>query len=317
MYDYTPDAAVDVPAIVKGQYGAGRMEHGDFRWTFNNSIQDENYGVISELKTALQNYKSTLVGFFDGTVIANGGAEQTVDGGDGKGLTDEQQDSYKPSWAGGGGTVSAGLPDPNFCGPEMEEGTGQYDYLWFNAANEAAVKQLIADGMITYTEGGSFNATRELASSDGSTKSKYTGSLQIAKGGSATFRCVRGVQSVSATIFRTGSATGEIQVSEDGVKFTKLADYSAKKGDATINATASATATPSFVRITNGATGSLQITGIKIMYADPATSVEHGIASVKSAADGTVYDLSGRRVKAPRAGGLYIRNGRKVVFGGK
>ena len=48
----------DVKAIVKGQYGAGRLQHGDFKWSFNNSLQDENYGVISELKSALQNYKS-------------------------------------------------------------------------------------------------------------------------------------------------------------------------------------------------------------------------------------------------------------------
>lgn len=64
IYKYTPDNAADVPAVVTGWTGAGRMNKGDFQWTFNNSTEDTNYGVISELKTALQNYKSSLKGHF-------------------------------------------------------------------------------------------------------------------------------------------------------------------------------------------------------------------------------------------------------------
>ena len=270
MYNYTADAAADVPTILKGQYGAGRMQHGDFKWTFNNSAQDENYGVISELKTALQNYKSTLVGFFDGQTIKNGGATTTVNGGDGKGLTEEQQNSYVPSWAGGGGgVVGAGLPDPTFCGAEQTEGKKDYDFLWFNATDKAKVDTAISNGLLTYTDGGSFSATRELKNSDGTVKSQYTGSLQIPQGGSATFKCVNGVSSVAANIFRTGSATGEIQVSKDGSSFTKIGDYSASKGDASISATTSDYKEgPVYVRITNKASGALHITGIKILYPD-------------------------------------------------
>ena len=269
MYDYTPDVANDVPAIVKGQYGAGRMQHGDFTWTFNNSAQDENYGVITALKSALQSYQSTLVGFFSGVTVSNGGATKTVNDGDGKGLTEEQQ-NYTPSWAGGGGgVVGAGLPDPTFCGAETEQGSGVYDYLWFNAADKAKVDQAIADGLLTYSDGTTFNATREMTGTD--TSSKYTGSLNLPKdGGYATFKCVNGVSSVAAAIFRTGGAKGEIQVSTDGSKFTKIADYSETKGDKTISASTSDYATgPVYVRITNTATGGLNITGIKIMAPDP------------------------------------------------
>ena len=84
------DNPADVKAIVKGAYGAGRMQHGDFKWSFKNAAQDENYGVVAELKTALQNYQSTLVGFFGGVTISNGGATATVDGGDGKGGGERQ-----------------------------------------------------------------------------------------------------------------------------------------------------------------------------------------------------------------------------------
>ena len=67
MYEYTPDAAEDVPAIVTGQYGAGRMQHGDFQWTFDNAVDDKSYDVNQPLKNAVSNYKTSLVGIFGST----------------------------------------------------------------------------------------------------------------------------------------------------------------------------------------------------------------------------------------------------------
>ena len=65
IYVYTPAAAAAVPSIVTGYWGAGRLNKGDFRWTFNNAVDDTDYAVIKEMKTALENYKSTLVGWFE------------------------------------------------------------------------------------------------------------------------------------------------------------------------------------------------------------------------------------------------------------
>ena len=64
MYSYTPDSANDIPTIIKGDWGAGRMNHGDFSWTFNNSTEDTNYSIITELKSALSSYATKLVGWF-------------------------------------------------------------------------------------------------------------------------------------------------------------------------------------------------------------------------------------------------------------
>lgn len=64
MYTYTADDANDVPTIVTGQYGAGRMQQGDFHWTFNNSVDDADYNVNTELKNAITNYTSALIGIF-------------------------------------------------------------------------------------------------------------------------------------------------------------------------------------------------------------------------------------------------------------
>lgn len=69
MYAYTPDAAEDVPPIVTAK--AGRVQGGDFKWQFDNSVDDASYDVNQALKNALVNYKPTVIaiggGFTDNT----------------------------------------------------------------------------------------------------------------------------------------------------------------------------------------------------------------------------------------------------------
>ena len=66
IYAYTPDDAEDVPAIVTGYYGAGRMNHGDFEYTFPDNTGDENTDSAydSVLGNKIDSYKSALVGIF-------------------------------------------------------------------------------------------------------------------------------------------------------------------------------------------------------------------------------------------------------------
>ena len=61
FYTYTPTDTQDVPTVVTGWYGAGRCEHGDFQYTFNNATQDTNYDVILDLSNTLEAYSSGLV----------------------------------------------------------------------------------------------------------------------------------------------------------------------------------------------------------------------------------------------------------------
>lgn len=69
MYAYSPDKAEDVPAKVMAN--AGRVQGGDFKWTFDNATADESYSVDEKLKAALVAYKDTIVaigsGFTDST----------------------------------------------------------------------------------------------------------------------------------------------------------------------------------------------------------------------------------------------------------
>ncbi len=53
------DNPADVPSIVTSE--AGRLAGGDFKWTFDNSVDDASYSLNTALKTALNNYKTTLV----------------------------------------------------------------------------------------------------------------------------------------------------------------------------------------------------------------------------------------------------------------
>ena len=67
MYaDYIVASAEDVPAIVTGNLGAGRCQHGDFQWTFD-AKEDENDAVIQALSDAINAYHPTLIGFFGDT----------------------------------------------------------------------------------------------------------------------------------------------------------------------------------------------------------------------------------------------------------
>ena len=304
------DAAADVPTIVRGWLGAGRMNHGDFTWTFLNAAQDENYAVIQSLTQAVQQYQSTLVGFADGTPISNGGATERVDGGDGKGVDPVQNDAYVPSWAGGGGgTVS---PDDQQC----VIGTDA-DYFWFNEANADQVNAYLADGTITLSEGSAFRPTATVESG-GTALSDYVGSLQLAKeSGYATFYCVSGITRIDFYLARTGSMKGAVQASNDGSTFTDLESYTGSKGTKELSVTL---ASPSpYIRLTNTATGSLHVQGLRLYrpaddIVDPGDDEALHTLPADTDLSSVIYDLQGRRLTRPTAPGIYVVGGRRILF---
>ena len=90
MYTYTAAAATDVPALVTGYYGAGRMNHGDFTYTFKDNVgnDDTDSAYDSVLGGLLDDYQSSLVGIFgdeDASTAGDQGGEQG--GGQGGGVT--------------------------------------------------------------------------------------------------------------------------------------------------------------------------------------------------------------------------------------
>ena len=85
MYTYTPDAADEVPSVVTGYYGAGRLNHGDFQYTFNDNIgnDDTDSAYDTVLGGLLDSYKTKLVSIFGGEDIGGGGEQGGGDQGGG------------------------------------------------------------------------------------------------------------------------------------------------------------------------------------------------------------------------------------------
>ena len=90
MYSYEPDEADELPSIVTGFYGAGRLNHGDFAYTITG---DTDYSVDTALRTAIENYTSQLVSIFGEDYTGSG----TTDDGDDDSSTDDGDDTSDDS----------------------------------------------------------------------------------------------------------------------------------------------------------------------------------------------------------------------------
>ena len=66
MYEYSVDTAEE--AVEKVKKYAGRVNGGDFKWTFDNAAEDTNHEIIPELLEAIKSYKSKLVAVAGGAV---------------------------------------------------------------------------------------------------------------------------------------------------------------------------------------------------------------------------------------------------------
>lgn len=67
MYRWQADAPADIPTIVPQK--AGRVQGGDFKWQFNNAVDDASYAVNDGLKAALVNYKTSIVAIGSGSYV--------------------------------------------------------------------------------------------------------------------------------------------------------------------------------------------------------------------------------------------------------
>lgn len=180
FYSYTPDETTNVPTIVTGFYGAGRCEHGDFKWTFNNETEDKNYDVITDLSNALKNYKTTLVGFFGDENVSGGqGGEQ---GGD-----DPTPGGGDDPTPGGGDTPITGATVYSFNGSPSDamftvEGNYGDGKITYNDVYYKKGVKLDSHGSITFTPSQNVNMTLVLATvKNGRDVKLQTGDAEAAK----------------------------------------------------------------------------------------------------------------------------------------
>lgn len=263
------DAPEDVPAIVTGKLGAGRLQHGDFKWAFNNSLQDENYDVISDLKQTLLNYEGTVVSFADGTAISDRTpATQTVDGGDGKGLDPDTNNSYVPSWAGGGSTIASGKQIVGTDG----------NFFYFIAENAAQLNTYMTDGgeenPSTITTTGTYSKTRTISNSTIGSCSDYVGSVNIPSKGHLTLYNAGGISSAAFYVSASGSQNWQLYTSTDGNTFTKVgSEITGKAGAHPTAAYTNPEGTVKYVRIVNTNSSARDVQGVKLYSPLPASDL--------------------------------------------
>lgn len=143
IYTYKADDASLVPGIVKGIYGAGRMQHGDITFKFNNTLDDEDYEWNDALWSVISSYKSKLVGIVGEDALNPGG------GGDEPG-----GDTPAPE-----GTILAtfdGTPSQSMFTVAGDYGDGKATYQGTYA--KKGVK-LNSKGSITFTPQKNYNMT--------------------------------------------------------------------------------------------------------------------------------------------------------------
>ncbi len=82
---YVKNLTVESPATARDNVKlySGRVEGGDFKWTFDNAVDDKSYAVIAGLKSALTNYGTSMVyiqaeGSTQTLVNTSGNKDQTV-----------------------------------------------------------------------------------------------------------------------------------------------------------------------------------------------------------------------------------------------
>lgn len=73
MYSYTPETADDSKNTVMAY--AGRVNGGDLKWVFDDSVDDASYDINQGLRTAVNNYKGTVLAIGSG----NSGGEEPTD----------------------------------------------------------------------------------------------------------------------------------------------------------------------------------------------------------------------------------------------
>jgi hypothetical protein len=168
MYEYTPNAADDVPSVVTGFYGAGRMNHGDLQWTFNNDTDDAKDAIDTGLKSKVTGYKTSLVGIF---------GEENAGGGEGGGDEPGGGDTPVPE-----GTITCsfdGASSSTIFTAANNYGDGKITY---NSVYYKKGEKLDSKGSIVFTPAKDYNMTIVLSLAKTGRDVKINGTVTTVEG---------------------------------------------------------------------------------------------------------------------------------------
>lgn len=280
IYTYKADAAADVPSIVTGQLGAGRIGHGDFRWTFDYEGADTDYGVITDLKKALQDYTPTLVGFYGKSISGEG------TGGNGDSGSD---DNNTDNGGTGGDDDTDGDNNTGGDTPTLPDSTADTIICVFSGKKPS-------NPFFSIT--GNYSDSKGSATIDGVT---YNECLKIESSTQISFTTERPAR---LKVVFGSSETPSLKV--DGIKISAL-------DNATIDNNVLIVDNLTQGNHTLTKDKSVNVFYIAIYYYKDGTSIRRPNTDYHSLSK-DCFDLHGRRIRSPHRGDVIIREGKKIIL---
>ena len=209
MYSYNPVSAEDVPALVTGYYGAGRLNHGDFIYTFTDNVgnDDTDSAYDTTLGGLLDQYQSALVGIF-----GDENAESSEQGGEEQGGEEQGGDTPTPE-----GTILASFDekpssDMFTVGGNYGDGKITYDGVYYKKGVKMDSK-----GSITFTPAKNYNMTIVMGTAKSGKDVKLNGTTTTVTGTENTKGKYYELQPIAITagtkyVITKGSAEGLVML---------------------------------------------------------------------------------------------------------
>ena len=196
MYAYSADNAADVPAIIEGFYGAGRLNHGDINFDIPDEtvVTNGHQQPLPALASILDSYKSGVVKVFGiGSIAGEGGStgDNTGDNGNTGGSTGGST---------GGGTTEPSTPDTPSA-PSVE------DTVLVTFAGKTPSSSIV-------TVNGSYSTSKGVATIDGTA---YTTCVKMESSTSIKLTLDK---KVSATFYFADAETASMKIAGTKIKAT-------------------------------------------------------------------------------------------------
>ena len=195
MYAHTADNAADVPAIIEGFYGAGRLNHGDINFDIPDEtvVTNGHQQPLPALASILDSYKSGVLKVFGiGSIAGEGGS--TGDNGNTGGSTGGST---------GGGTTEPSIPEtPDTPSVPSVEGT-----VLVTFAGKVPSSNIV-------TVNGSYSTSKDVATIDGTV---YTTCVKMES--STSIKLVLD-KKVTATFYFADSETASMKIAGTKIKAT-------------------------------------------------------------------------------------------------
>ena len=193
MYAYAADKATDVPSIVEGFYGAGRLNHGDIDFVIPDETVESggHQQPWPALASILDSYTSGVVKVFGiGSIAGEGGSTGDNTGGSTGGST-------------GGGTTEPSTPEtPDTPSAPSVEGTVLVTFAGKTSSS----------GIVTVN--GSYSTTKGVATIDGTA---YTTCVKMESSTSIKLTLDK---KVSATFYFADAETASMKIAGTKIKAT-------------------------------------------------------------------------------------------------